>query len=335
MAKQQQDWTPETLMETMRGFQPACVIGAALDLDVFGKLADGGKTAQQTARALKGAVRGTEQLLNALTALGLLTKRGDTFSLTPFSEKFLTPQSPHFLGWGAMHAAHLMNAWNHIAETVRTGKPAPRPPHDSEAGKTRHKNFIMAMHNYSLKRSGMIVGALNLKGVKTVLDVGGGPGTYAFAFADALPHAHITIFDSPPTCAIASENIKQRGLQDRISTSPGDFNTDDLGAGYDLILMSSILHIYSPAENKKLLKKGFRALNPGGRLVVLEIEVDDSGAKPPGGAMFAINMLVNTERGSSYSANEMKPWLTAAGFKTVKVSKPTEGIVALVAAKPK
>lgn len=335
MAKKQMEWTPEQLMETMRGFQPACVIGAALELDVFGKLARADMTAAQAARAIKGTARGARALLNALAALGLLNKRGEVFSLTPFARKHLVPDSPAYLGWGAMHAAHIMKSWTQIADCVRTGKPAPRPPADSEAGKIRHKNFIMAMHNYASERSRIIAGSLNLKGVKTMLDVGGGPGTYAFAFADALPGARVTIFDTPPTCAIADANIRQRGLQDRIRTQPGDFIKDPIGDGYDLILMSSILHIYSPAENTRLLKKGFRALNPGGRLVVLEIEVDDTGTKPPGGALFSINMLVNTEGGSSYSPKEMKSWLTAAGFKTVKAARPADGITALIAAKPR
>lgn len=330
----QEEYTPEKLMELMRGYQSVCTIGAGLELDVFGCLDMGAKTAAAVARKLGCSERGMIALLNALASLNLLRKKGDTFSLTPFSKKHLVPGKPGYTGWMAMHSAHIQRSWVLLSDIVRTGKPAPRPPMDSEEGRVRHRNFIMAMHNFASSRTGAVLGSLDLRGVRRVLDVGGGPGTYAFAFARALPDAHVTIFDTPPTCAIARENIAAEKLGGRIDTVPGDFNSDPLGAGFDLILMSSILHIYSPAENKKLIKKAFKSLNPGGQLVVVEITVDKTGTKPELGAMFAINMLVNTETGSSYAPETMKPWFAAAGFEKVKTPLADERMVVVAGKKP-
>ena len=270
----------------------------------------------------------------SLHFFGLLRKKGDTFSLTPFSKKHLVPGKPGYTGWMPMHSAHIMRSWVRLADSVRTGNPAPRPPMDSEEGRVRHRNFIMAMHNFASQRTGKVIGSLDLSGVRRVLDVGGGPGTYAFAFARALPDASVTIFDSPPTCAIASENIAAQKLESRINAVPGDFNADPLGSGFDLIFMSSILHIYSPAENKKLIKKAFKSLNPGGQLVVVEITVDKTGTEPELGAMFAINMLVNTETGTSYAPETMKPWFAAAGFEKVKTALADERNVVITGRKP-
>ena len=328
------EYTPEMLMEMMRAFQPACVIDAALELDVFGSLEAGPRTSRQLAKSLKCSVRGMEGLCNALAAIGLLNKRGDKFSLTPFSKKHMVPGKPGYKGWMARHSAHIMDSWRQLADSVRTGKPAPRPDRNSPAGKKRHYNFIMAMHNHASARAGLLVSKISLKGVKRVLDVGGGPGTYAMAFARAEPTCTVDILDVPPTCVIARDNIRAAGLEDRVQTIEGDFNKDPLGRGYDLILMSSIMHIYSAAQNKKLVKRAYGALNPGGRLFILEIKLDKSQISPEGGALFTINMLVNTETGKAYAPEEMKPWLTSAGFKNVKQINLDDRLSALSGTRP-
>jgi len=327
--------TQETFLNMMRAYNETCVAWTALELGVFQKLCSKPMDAAAAAKALKCSRRGTEPLLNALAAIGLLEKKKGVFSLTGFSKKFLVEDSPDYIGSMAYHTGHLMRAWVQLPDSVRTGSPAPRPPADSPEAKKRHRHFILAMNDNARRMAGLVVKALDLRGVKRVIDIGGGPGTYAFEFARTIPGCSVAVFDTHPTCAIAREQIMKLGFQSQVGTIEGDFTKDSLGTGFDIALMANILHIYSPAVNKKIIKKGFTALNPGGQLVVVEFALEPDGTAPVSGAMFSINMLVNSAGGAAYPSADITSWMRGAGFERVK-TVPIDGrAVAITGRKPK
>jgi ubiquinone/menaquinone biosynthesis C-methylase UbiE len=151
-----------------------------------------------------------------------------------------------------------------------------------------------------------------------MLDVGGGSGAYAIAFAQANPQLRVEVFDQPAVLAIAQRHIRETGIEDRVSTRVGDLRTDEFGGGYDLVLISAICHMLSEEENRNLLARAFRALAPGGRVVIQDFLLRPDKTGPRAGALFSLNMLVNTRGGASYSEDEYSRWLREAGFAEVR-----------------
>jgi len=177
-----------------------------------------------------------------------------------------------------------------------------------------------------------VLDALDLSGVRRVLDLGGGPGTYAMAFA--RKGKETVLMDFPETLKIAKRLIRSTGLGRKISLLPGDFTRDDIGSGYDLVLISQIFHAYDDAACIAMLKKSHQALNPGGKVVVQEFLLDDTHTAPPWGALFAINMLVNTPGGRTYTLKEMTSWVRKAGFREIGSSMLDDAVLITATKKP-
>lgn len=171
------------------------------------------------------------------------------------------------------------------------------------------------MHNIAIFKAKDVIRAINLKGVKTALDLGGGPGTYAIEMAKK--GVSVTLFDSPETVKIARELINRSGVKG-IKFIEGNFLSDDLGKGYDLIFISQVLHAYSGDDNIRILEKCMKSLNSGGRISLHEFYIDKSRTYPVQSALFSINMLVNTEGGRCYSPSEIKKWLSDLEFVSIK-----------------
>jgi SAM-dependent methyltransferase len=174
--------------------------------------------------------------------------------------------------------------------------------------------FIAAMHRGAMQRAPVLVQAVGTEGVRRLLDVGGGSGAYSIAFAQASATLRAEILDLPPVLPIADGHVREAGLADRVSTRAGDLRTDDLGSGYDLVLLSSICHMLGPEENRDLLARVARALAPRGRVVISDFVLDEAGAGPRQAVLFSLNMLVGTPSGRSYRASEYAAWLGSAGL---------------------
>lgn len=288
------------------GFFSSRVILTANNLRVFDRLPSP-QTAQQVARALKTDARATEILLDALTGLDLLKKRKGYYSNSTFATRFLTAASPLFQGDIIKHADTLWENWSGLDRVIKTGKPNHRA-HDHEA-------FIRGMDNLALLKAGKVVRTVGLRGVRQALDLGGGPGTYALEMAKK--GVHVTIFDRPETIRIARQVIKKSGVGN-IGFIEGDFLSDDIGRGYDLILISQVLHACSTEECRHVIAKSREALNAGGRIAVQEFYIRENRARPAQSALFSINMLVNTDAGRCYASSEIGGWLDEAGFVTIR-----------------
>jgi len=325
------EWTPDEILETVRAFQPACVIVAAADLDVFTALADGPMTAETAAARMDADLRATTILLNALTALELLAKGQDGYSVRPEIAESLSDRSPANILPGVRHLANCLSRWTQLARVVRSGKPAERIPSirgqaaDTEA-------FIGAMNNFTESVAPEIVGRLKHLKFQRLLDIGGASGTWTIAFLRAVPEARATLFDLPDVIELARRRLTAEGLLDRVTLVAGDYNHDDLPAGADLAWLSAIAHQNSRSENQALYRKIHTALAPGGTLVVRDIVMDRSRTSPPAGAMFAVNMLVATDGGNAYTFDEYRDDLTAAGFTQVELLHETGDMNTLIRA---
>ncbi|HET6419439.1 MAG TPA: class I SAM-dependent methyltransferase [Geobacteraceae bacterium] len=291
------------LRSLWNGFWASRVLLTANNFRIFDHLR-AGKTAEEAAGLIGADPRGTEILLNALTGLGLLRKKSGKFRNSAMADRFLATGSPHYHGDIIRHADSLWKSWSSLDEAVRTGAPA-RKSGDHEA-------FIRGMHNNAVWRAAGVIGELDLKGARNALDLGGGPGTYSIELA--RKGISVTLFDLPDTIPISREIINESGLEG-IDFRAGDFLADDIGSGYDLIFVSQVLHSLSPAENAFLMGKCAKALRPRGRIAIQEFLIDATLTRPLHGALFSVNMLVNTDGGRCYAPGEIIGWLSAAGFR--------------------
>lgn len=289
------------------GFRASRVFITANNLRVFEHIGKGASSAE-LANILRSDPRATEILIDAVTALGLLKKTKGVYKLTDSAKRFLVPSSPWYQGDMLRHMDTLWKNWSGLDDVVRTGMP-------NRSGGRNHDVFIRAMHNNAVLRAADVLKALDLRGVKRALDLGGGPGTYGIELARR--GIEVTIFDLPDTVEIAHEMIRKAGVKN-VTFRGGDFHFDDIGSGYDLVLLSQVLHSHSPIENLALLGTVSDALAPKGTIAIHEFTLAEDHASPVPGALFSVNMLVNTTDGRSYTPKEMKGWLMKVGFGKIK-----------------
>lgn len=304
---------PDDLLETIRAFMPSRVILTALELDVFTALGDG-CDAKELSRRISSDPRGIELLLNALVSLGLLQKENGIFRNTPSAARFLAEGSRDSARQAQLHTANMWKRWSNLTESVKTGFPAPSTRSTEGAG-----TFIAAMDHSARARVRGFVQAIGVNGTRRMLDLGGGSGAYSIAFAKAAPELHSEIVDMPDVVPIAQKHIADAGLSDRVAVRSGDMLTADLPRqSYDLVLLSSICHMFSPDENQALFARAHAALAPKGRIAIADFIIDPGKTSPRSAALFALNMLVATHGGATYSEPEYEAWLKAAGFTEVK-----------------
>jgi 2-polyprenyl-3-methyl-5-hydroxy-6-metoxy-1,4-benzoquinol methylase len=288
-------------------FRQARVLLTANNYRIFDHLISP-QSARSVSKRLKTDWRATTILLDALAGLGLLNKKIERYQNTNLASKFLVSGSPHYQGNIIRHADNLWHNWSGLDEVLKTGKPYHKA-HDHEA-------FILGMHDLASLKVDKVLKATGLKGVKTALDLGGGPGTYSIEMAKK--GISVTLFDRPETVAIAKRVVENVPVSaKRISFIKGDFIHDDIGNGYDLIFASQILHSVSAKENIHILRKCKKALNANGRIVIQEFLISKDMTHPLNSALFSINMLVNTDAGRCYSPDEMKGWLSKLGMKNI------------------
>ncbi len=322
-----EDVSPVEIMTTARAFMRSRVLLAGVELGVFTLVSQGQRTAAAIAAAAHADPRGVDRLLNALCAMGLLVKRDNQFANSEAAARYLVEGAPEHLG-GLRHTAHLYRSWATLTEAVRHGGStlAPGSGNWSEAGRAA---FIAAMHARGRAAAEQTVAALDLTDVARVLDVGGGSGLFSMALARAKPGLRATVFDLPEVVPLTKKYIAQEGMGDRLETFAGDYHTDELPGGCDLILLSAIVHSCSPAENESLLRKCAGAANPGGQVVVSDFLMNADRTAPPDGAFFALNMLVNTAAGDTYTEAEIAGWMTAAGLSEI-ARRAAPGIAGLL-----
>lgn len=316
------------LMELALSFQKSRVFLTAYELGIFTAIGKNSRSSSEIAVKLGAAARYTDRLMNALCALGLLKKSGNRFENTQLSLKYLASGSPHFMK-GITHNVNMWDTWGGLTRTIRLGKPVTQQGiNDRGAGWL--EPFIALMNERAVQSAGAIVRSLDLSGVSRVLDIGGGSGAYASAFVKA-PKGRITatVFDLPNVLPITRRYIKEEGLLDKVTLVAGDYNADDLGKPYDLAFLSAIIHSNSSGQNRRLIRRAASALRGGGQVVIQDFIMDEDRVNPPLGAFFALNMLVATESGDTYTESEVRTWLKEAGLVNI-IRKDTKYGTALI-----
>lgn len=301
--------------EEARGFMKSRVILTGAELDLFTRIDRRPSSAEEIAGALDLDLRATARVLDCLVAYGFLRKESDCYHLTGEGAAFSSLHPETVLPM-LLHMNGLWDRWSCLTDILRKNPVTPRRP-GLEMGERDQKAFIGAMHVVGRGLSFEVARALDLSRFKCLLDVGGGSGTYVIAFLTENPGMRAVLFDLEETIPMARERLESEGFLDRVNLVAGDFYRDELPAGCDVALLSAIIHQNSPEENAELFGKIHRALEPGGILLIRDHIMDESRTSPPAGAVFAINMLVNTRAGDTYTYGEVKEALERVGFSAV------------------
>ncbi len=313
------DRGPERLIEISSGFMEAKVLLAGAELGVFDRIAREGTSAQDVARAVGGTLRGTEILLDALVAIGVLVKSGGLYRNRAEFEPLLTSTGAgeNFLG-GLRHRNRVFRTWAFIEEKIRE---QPVPEQVKSRGvvldETANENFIRAMYAYGAKNAPTVADRIDLNGVGVLADLGGGPGHYLAEFARRSPTLTPYLIDLPMTLTVARKIQADNDVFNRVRFVEWDFYHDPAPSGlpaFDLVFISAVFHAESPERNQLLLKTLEPLVSAGGRIVVQENVVEPDRTSPIEAALFAVNMLAGTDGGRTYTIAEMAEWGRKAGF---------------------
>ncbi len=272
-------WATEEVIAVVRGFQPACVLLAAADLNVFTILKTKPMSAKAVADKLEADTRAITILLDALAAMALLTKQNKEYSLSSEVAQLLTEDSSRSILPAIRLQANCLRRWVQLPQVIRNGQPAERILNIHSETEDLAA-FIGAMDNFSAPVATDVIRKLGSLNFCHLLDVGGASGTWTIEFLRAVPEAKATLFDLPEVIPMAKEHIAKAGLTAQVEFVEGDFYTDDL----------------------------------------------------PGGALFAINMLVATEGGGTYTFDEFRMDLLSAGFANITLVQQDEFMNSLISA---
>ncbi|MFH1071729.1 MAG: methyltransferase [Candidatus Glassbacteria bacterium] len=303
----------EKISSIARGFMGSVVLTAAAELELFTLLAEGPLSPLEVADRLGLDRRATEIFLRALAGMELVVAGNGKFGNSEIAESFLVRGRPYYQGDIIRHNANIHRRWIELPEVLRTGRPAQgvRTAKDSRL----RRDFILGMKNSAILGAQRLAAEIDVASARRLLDVGGGPGTYAIEFCRHNPRLTASVFDLPPVIGeITREQVNEAGLQDRIECIGGDYLKDSLGEGYDLVLVSNIIHSLGEAEIRRLFAGCRKAAAPGGRIVVKDFLLDEDRIAPAFASLFAVNMLTGTESGNCYTAGEVRQWLEEAGF---------------------
>jgi len=326
-------WNPGELLELSGAFWQTCVLHTAVKLDVFTAIGDGQMSAETIAQKIGGSYKSLERLLNALVAMELLGKSGDMFANVPSIREFLSKESSKYIGHIIMHHHHLVEGWRQLDLAVKSGQPIRN--RSSFSKEEWRESFLLGMFNLAMNLAPQLVPLIDLSSKHHLLDLGGGPGTYAIHFCLHNPHLEATVYDLPTTRPFAEKTIAKFKLADRIRFQSGNYVEDDITGNYDAAWLSHILHGEGPAECQKLIQKAVAVLQPGGTIIVHDFILNNTMDGPLFPALFSLNMLLGTSSGRSYSEKQIMEMLSAAGVKEIQrlpAQTPTDsGIITGVA----
>jgi ubiquinone/menaquinone biosynthesis C-methylase UbiE len=309
--------TPERIMQFAWGYVPPLVLEAAIHHRIFDVLDGGPKTISEVRELTGASQRGLAAIMNVLVGMNFLANEEGRFSLTPESAAFLVSTKPGFHGGMIRHTSQqLLPKWLSLNEIVATGRPATSVNQEG-AGAQFFKEFVNDIlplsYPAALALSRHIIANGAGQAVR-VLDLAAGSGVWGIAMAQGAKNVSVTAVDWPEVIPVTRETVGRFGVAGQFSFVEGDLLKADFGTGHTVATLGHILHSEGSERSQALIKKTFDALAPGGTIAIAEFLVNADRTGPINGLMFAVNMLVNTEVGGTFSFEEITTWLNEAGF---------------------
>jgi len=318
------DWNPGSLLEVSGYYWKTCALHTSVKLDIFTAIGSDALSCDDINKKLKVDKRGLTLLLNALSALELLVKKDEKYSNSPSALTFLSKNSQQYLGFMIMHHHHLMESWHKMDKAIIEGKTDKR--RSSFSDEERRESFLMGMFNIGMATAPRLSKELDLSGCKRLLDLGGGPGTFAIHFCLANPGLEAAVYDLSTTRPFAEKTIKRFNVSDRIEFLSGNYIEDEFAYpdSFDVAWLSHILHGEGPKQAQEIIGKAVLALKPESKIYIHDFILNDNMDGPLFPALFSINMYLGTKEGQSYSEPQISDMLKAHGIKDIK-RLPFEG----------
>jgi 2-polyprenyl-3-methyl-5-hydroxy-6-metoxy-1,4-benzoquinol methylase len=308
---------PGRIMEMVWDFARPMLAETALHLGVFDAMSQGARTVSQISERAHASPRGIAALLDGLVGIGLINRRGEQFTMAPDTAQFLVHGKPAFVGGLMKHVSRqLITNWLNLTECVRTGRPI-AAVNQEQTGAKFFAEFVEDIFNMSFAAASAAGEALlrNANGEVSVLDIAAGSGVWGIAMAKGRPQVRVTAVDWPQVIPVTRKVAQRHGIVEQFSFVEGDILEADLGGGHHVATLGHILHSDGEARSRKLLKRVHDAMAPGGTIVIGEFVVDEGRRSPAVPLVFAVNMLVNTDEGNTFTFKQMASWLKEAGFK--------------------
>jgi ubiquinone/menaquinone biosynthesis C-methylase UbiE len=310
--------TPERIMQMAWGYVPPLVLEAAIRHHVFDVLDSGPKDIWEVQKATGASARGLTAIMDALVGLNFLSKdEQNRFALTPESSTFLVSTKPTFFGGMIKHCSEqLIPRWLNLNEVVATGKPV-TPVNEEKSGGEFFHEFVLDIFPMSYGAAQALAAHMNYGSSGDpvrILDLAAGSGVWGIAQAQSSPRVRVTAVDWPEVIDVTKKTAAKFGLSDRFSFIEGDLLDVSFGSGHNVATLGHILHSEGETRSRKLLAKTFAALASGGTIAVQEFLVNKERTGPVNGLFFAVNMIVNTQEGNTWSFEEIGAWLEEAGF---------------------
>jgi len=326
--------SPAMVMEDLTGAWRSRTLVAGVELDVFRHISAGRGTAAEIAKAAGASPRGMTSLLDALCAIGYLRKSGARYALQPVAAAFLIPGGKDYVGAMAHALSLTWDAWKQLSQAVKSGRPA-ETVNVAAKGKEFFPKLVASIFPGNYAAAGVALAHFpdkQRRKIHRILDVAAGSGAWSLPFAQAIPGARVTTLDFAEMTPITRDFAEKYGVADRYEYLERDLRAGDFGDGvYDLVILGHIIHSEGEQHGQELLKKSYKALRPGGRLLIAEYVANDARSGPPMPMMFGLNMLLQTEAGAVFTLREYRAWLKASGFRkvaTLPIPPPTTVIAA-------
>lgn len=314
------DWTGDRLRDLADFWSQKLVLESAA-LGIYERLEPDGSTARALAAALGLDPRAARLMLDALAGIGLLQKGDGRYRNSRIARRHLVPASPDYLGHALIAANRTWELWSRLRQALQTGLRQRENfifADEPEAA----RSLLQAIHDRAEPHVGAMLdtGMIDPREYRTMLDLGGGAGTYSIAFCRANRHLRVRLVDLGPGIELARERVEAARLTDQIDLLELDFESRDVPGTYDLIWISNIIHGRGPARNRELLQRLQRHLEPGGEIAIHDIVMSPDRTRPARGAVFSLHMLLNNGEGRCYAFEEIREWLDEAGLGHVRLT---------------
>ncbi|MGH7792284.1 MAG: methyltransferase [Thermodesulfobacteriota bacterium] len=328
------DLDVKDLIRIMREFMESKALFVAHQLDIFDRLAEGGKMASQLAEEINASEKGVRILCNALSGLGILVKDGEAYFLPDNLRGFLLTDTENSFRNYMEFLHDFWYIWTDLERVIRGGKPIASVMELIGKDQNKLKTFIDAMHERAREASRLLLKVVDISSRRRMLDIGGGSGTYSLEWTKRYPELRATILDLPHVLEITKDYVKKYGMEERVSFISGDFHKLELEKiNYDMVLLANVLQMYDEEANINLLRKVYDSLERSGMVIIHGYALDDKEYRPLESALFGLSILSSTPSGDVYKRSEKIRWLREAGFRNIKYFEidaiPSTVIVAL------
>ena len=305
-------WNLERLRAESSYWRSAILVTAA-NLDLFGWIGEQEESPTALATHFGGSASGWEIFLNALCGMGLIRKHGGKYANSVFTARSLSRGGAASL----LPAYDAWNAWGRLTPALTLGKrPATQRPFVSNRSKAQR--LLQSLDLDAQKIAPYLIESLPLSSSKTLLDVGGGLGSYSVAFCRHYPCLRATLVEHPRILSLTRRAVADAGMAKKVQIVGADLSRDALPKGFDTVFVSNVLHAQGASVNRSLLTKLRRCLNPQGQLIVRDVFMNRQRTAPEWGTLFSVLLLLHTPQGRCYGLDEIRAWLRQAGFSRIR-----------------